>query len=126
MPTSHPSPEQLYGSGLDHRGLAAVALLVFQSNAFIHREIVRQGRYEFLFQQARRNDLGLSVRDVVWIWDRLVETKPPELSELPNGTILDERGHVVPPTKADLEAAERIGLDRQLHTVRKTPRVFLG
>lgn len=126
MPTSHPTPDQLDGSGLDHRGLAAIALLVLQSNTFIHREIVRQGRYEFLFQQARRNDLGLSVRDVLWIWDRLVETKPPELADLPNGTILDERGHVVPPTKADLEAAERIGLKSGVWTVDKTTRVFLG
>jgi hypothetical protein len=130
MPTpkssSVPTPETLAGSGLHHPGLAVLALLVYQSNANIHREIVRQGRFEFLLQSARRNDLGLTPRDVRWIFAELVRTKPLEVSEMPNGTILDERGHIVPPTKDDLRTAEAMGLHVQTFVAKRTPRVFLG
>jgi hypothetical protein len=109
-------------TGLTRQGMAAVLLSTLKSNAFLHREIVRKGRYEFLVHSVRSDIHGLTRDDYGWVFDQLLATKPPEIAELPNGTILDDRGNVVAPTRDDLRNAEAMAL-----TVAEAPRrVFLG
>lgn len=119
-----PAPYQPDGSetGLTKPGVASVLLHTFQQDAFLHREIVRKGLFEFILQGVRTDVHGLTPRDYGWVFARLVATKPPEIHELPNGTILDEYGHIVPPTRADLRAASHMA-----DTVaRASRRVILG
>lgn len=119
-----PAPYQPDGSetGITRPGMAAVLLHTFQSDAFLHREIVRKGKFEFILQAVRNDRFGLTPKDYTWIFDKLVSTKPPEIHEMPNGTILNEYGHIVPATRDDRRAAEHMA-----DTIASGPRrVFLG
>lgn len=92
--------------GITKAGIAAALVLALQGNAFVHRQIVYRGKSEFLLQALRTDIHGLSLDDYAWVWDELVKSKPPDLHEIPDGTILDDRGFPVAATKDDVANAE--------------------
>lgn len=98
-----PSPEQIQAT-------AKIAILrAFQGNAHIHREIIKRGKDEWLMQCERGfQGRGLSVVDFSDIYYQLVESCPPWIHEMPDGTILDEQGFIVIPDADDLVAAEEV------------------
>jgi hypothetical protein len=93
-------------TGITKAGVAAALVLALQGNAFTHRQIVYTGKSEFLMQCLRTDVHGLSLADYAWVWDELVKSKPPDLHEFPDGTILDDRGFPVAATKDDVANAE--------------------
>lgn len=105
-PAAHqPGKEE---TGITKAGIAAALVLALQGNAFTHRQIIYKGKSEFLMQCLRTDVHGLSLADYAWVWDKLVETKPPDLHEIPDGTILDDRGFPVRPTEDDVANAEHM------------------
>lgn len=93
-------------TGITKAGIAAAMVLMLKGNAFTHRQIVYRGKSEFLLQCLRSDVHGLSLADYGWVWEQLVASKPPDLHEIPNGTILDDRGFPVAPTSDDVANAE--------------------
>lgn len=109
------------GTGLDHPGLTAGYVMAFRQNAFLHREIVAKGKFEFFLHAVRHDAFGMTRDDWTWVWDQLVATEPPPLSAL-EGCILDEYGHVVPATKDDVRMVTSMA-----RTLAQAPtRLFLG
>jgi hypothetical protein len=105
-PAAHqPGKEE---SGVTKAGIAAALVLSLQGNANVHRQIFYRGKSEFLLQCLRTDVFGLSLDDYGWVWDKLAQTKPPDLHEYPNGTILDDKGFPVAPTADDVKNAEHM------------------
>jgi hypothetical protein len=106
-PTSSTSTHDLpNATGLTYPGICLVLVQYFQSNAFLHRAVVNAGQFEFVLQGVRSDVLGLKPSDYAWVFRELQRTVPPDLADLPDGTILDDHGHVVAPTKDDVVQAE--------------------
>lgn len=119
-PSAHqPGKEQ---TGITKAGIAAALVLALQGNAFTHRTIIYHGKSEFMMQCLRTDVHGLALDDYAWVWDELVRTKPPDLHEYPDGTILDDKGHPVAATKDDVENAEHMA--RVIENAKS--RVILG
>lgn len=119
-PAAHQPGKQ--ESGITKAGFAAALVLALQGNAFTHRTLVHRGKSEFVLWCMRFDVHGLSLTDYSWVWDKLVATKPPDLHEYPNGTILDDRGFPVRPDADDVANAEHMA--RVIEEARA--RVFLG
>ena len=119
-----PAPHQpkADATGLTRPGMARVLLDLIQQNVFFHRRVVQLGPFEFVLQAIRTDVHGLTEADYRWIFAELQRTRPPDLKDLPNGTVLNEQGHPVPATAEDLANIQRM-LDGT-HQPRR--RVILG